>query len=922
MKKKHLLYSMALVASLAACSQDELVSSVNPGNETVTNDFAQYVGVPFEGKISFGNGNGVDTRMTMDDGLNFQWKEGDKVGLVWMNYDAISNAISKYALSLETPDVLDALSKAKIVKYDANNMHNKNGCTYSAYEYQTAIQNGTEIPVDGSYVWNRWPSSWKTASNTRMTYDGSSWFMTDGQVYKGMYLAYYPFDASRQSVSRFTVKQDAEQAQNATTYTSNADAVKTISNHILSTEPGVGMVWISRNIGDYMPGNGNNLQHSSFLYELTDQDTESGTSKEVNIQMYPFSNILDLRIAVDKGLLDEAVARKIEITSVELKAASEVFPTTGAFQMNHWGGNNLRNGVWGYAGTLSGDPTLFTWNVTGTSKDKYIEGGLVSKVTNTIQQPAPNNGAEQRVQLLLLPKYSENQDAALKGNNTYTLRINTDYGYIDIKEADTRFPWQYRKNSTSGLWINPSDREANFESVAEGDETKKLDYVLTLIGERATRYINFDADRLTYNSIDVSNTEELVEAIEKWNELGKSGNFTVNLTAGGTLENLIWSDKSEAVTLDTYQLEADNQPKGETITLGTAAEAIQKFLADENNKLTISSRDNDINLAGTCAIDNDRIAFSKTVAMDGTLGVTDEAAFSKGLNTSATSKVYVANENDAVLTVGGSAANTWEGEMWIYQDGKVSIKDIRTAVTNLGTLHINGHFVVDEVPNGAVTFTNADDEEGNDKGIVKLYSYANVDGGKGNSTTFTNNSIIYYVDVVSAFQKSNIGYKNNDKVYAEINAANVGNHKDAYLSAANTFGATDLFITDVEISGSEWNNLGNNLSNFKRVQLKGNVTWNSFKEITMKNAVFTVDGVAKFTGNNQASALTLKQFVLSAGAQLQVTNMSVAESTLTVMNNNTSLTGYDNFAKVDQQPNFVGTGYHNIFDEEGNAMFN
>lgn len=919
MKKKHLLYSMALVASLAACSQDELVSSVNPGNETVTNDFAQYVGVPFEGKISFGNGNGVDTRMTMDDDLSFQWKEGDKVGLVWMNYDAISNAISKYALSLETQDALDALSKAKIVKYDANNMNDKNGCTYSAYEYQTAIQNGTEIPVDGSYVWNKWPSSWKTASNTRMTYDGSSWFMTDGQVYKGMYLAYYPFDASRQSVSRFTVKQDAEQAQNATTYTSNADAVKTISNHILSTEPGVGMVWISRNIGDYTPGSGNNLQHSSFLYELTDQNTESGTSQEVNIQMYPFSNILDLRIAVDKGLLDEAVARKIEITSVELKAASEVFPTTGAFQMNYWGRDNLRNGVWGYAGTLSGDPTLFTWNVAGTSKDKYIEDGLVNKVTNTIQQPAPNNGAEQRVQLLLLPKYSESQNTALDVNNTYTLRINTDYGYIDIKEADTRFPWQYRKNSTSGLWINPSDREANFESVGEGDKTKKLDYVLTLIGERATRYINFDADRLTYNSIDVSNTEELVEAIEKWNELGKSGNFTVNLTAGGTLENLIWSDKSEAVTLDTYQLEADNQPKGKTITLGTAAEAIQKFLADGNNKLTISSRDNDINLAGTCAIDNDRIAFSKTVAMDGTLGVTDEAAFSKGLNTSATSKVYVANENDAVLTV--QSSSTWEGETWIYQAGEVGMAEYGAKITNLGTLHINGAFTVGTNSASSCTFTNAD-ENGNEKGIVRLYAYANVTGAN-NSTQFINNSRIDYVDVVTTFNKTTTGYKNYGKVYAEINAANTANHRDSYLTNANTFGATDLIITDVEISGSEWNNMGTtNLGSFKNVQLKGKVTWNSFKGIMLKNAVFTVNGAAKFIGNNQAAALTLKQFVLSAGAQLQVTDMSVAETKLTVMNNNTSLTGYDNFSKVDQQPSFVGTGYHNIFDEEGNAMFN
>ena len=261
------------------------------GEESLNNDFAQYVGVPYEGEIGFSKGDDAQTRMVLDDDLAFQWQEGDEVGLVWMNSDAISYELSHYSYLNESKEIQDWIQKE-----------------YGLYsKYEEKVKSGEVIPRDDSYVWGLWPTNWKTFSNTRMTYDGTTWHMTDGQVYKGMYMAYFPLDESRQSTSKFTVTQNAEQAQNATTYTNAEDAKNTISNHILSTVPGEGLVWISENDGDVSTDGA--TQHSSFLYRLSEQNIESGKADKINIRMRPFSDILDLRINIHEGDMDAAVAK-------------------------------------------------------------------------------------------------------------------------------------------------------------------------------------------------------------------------------------------------------------------------------------------------------------------------------------------------------------------------------------------------------------------------------------------------------------------------------------------------------------------------------------------------------------------------------------------------------------------------------------
>ena len=913
--KKHLFYTLAVAALLGACSQDDFQVPANVGEEGLNNDFAQYVGVPYEGEIGFSKGDDAQTRMVLDDDLAFQWQEGDEVGLVWMNSDAISNGLTYYDVSKESVEVGDRIKKEYGNDVDS---------------YVAGVQSGDIIPYDDSYVWGLWPTNWKTFSNTRMTYDGTTWHMTDGQVYKGMYMAYFPLDESRQSTSKFTVTQNAEQAQNATTYTNAEDAKNTISNHILSTVPGEGLVWISENDGDVSTGGA--TQHSSFLYRLSEQNIESGKADKINIRMRPFSDIFDLRINIHAGTMDAAVAKNIKVTSVELKAQNDQgkevdkFPTEASFSMNAWGSDSNPNGVYGTPSQLDG-PYYYTWNVSGTNNTtKYVPAGLTSKVKTTINNPAANNGTQQRVQMMLLPWNYANASAALGEDTKFVVRVNTNYGYIDLPEDEV---WYYRKPGDSGLVVNPKDDPEAFGKVSD-IETKALAYALSYIGQRATRYVSFDASELHYNDIDVCNTESLIEAITKWNQLGeKNGIFNVRQTDGCTFENLIWNNTSDNVVVKTQEMAAANQPDSEDIVLGAANEAIVTFLAN-GNTLNVYAYDGSVNLGGNSAIATGNIKFisSMTLEEGGKLGITTGITLENGLNTEAGSELYVSNESTASLTLGENTnattgSSTWYGDLYLYQAGNILL-DRYTTVDNYGTMHINGHFLL----NGAAKLNNNVDAATGAEGDVKLYAYAELNGSKDvtgiTATQFNNNSTIHYVDML----RSEVGfwgsdpkltYKNNRVVIAEITQENQANHAAAYLNAANDFGATDLLIANATISKGEWNNLSA-LDSFERVTLT-NATWNVFKAINLKNAKCQINGKVSIIGHNQEASFTIEWFILNAGSNLTVDDIPVHEATLTKMYNNTTLRGYDNFDKSTTQPEFMGNGRHQVYNSEGELLF-
>ena len=593
-------------------------------------------------------------------------------------------------------------------------------------------------------------------------------------------------------------------------------------------------------------------------------------------------------------------------------SGAKPFATIAAFDMSKWGNQTNNNGVFGikYDST---DPKVYTWNVSGASSDaKYVGEDLVNSVKTEIANPIANNGNYQRVQLMLLPRAYSNQAATEAATETYKLRITTDYGYIDIAEIGS---WYKRAAGKEGVVVNPAESK-DFEAITgAADNEYKLNYVLAKIGTRATRYISFDADKLNFNNISISNKADLIDAITKWNELGKTGQLTVIPTKDCVIENLVWNEATTSVSLQNYDMYTNGQPETKKLGLGKAEQAIVDFLANPANKLNINGA---FTLAGKNAIDADRLLTPKKVTLDekATLAITSavEQEFKGGLDTKATAKVYVANVPGAKLTVDN--ASNWAGEATVYAQGAINIGETAsTDLSNTGTLNINGEFSL--VVYGK--FTNDVDASGKD-GVVNLFAKANVNGHNKANSRFTNNATINYVDVPASFDKSKIDYKNNAEVYATITEANQYSHMTDYLKAANAFAATDLIIEKGEIN-KEWNNAGS-LTSFRRVVMD-NVKLNFSNSVAFSNATVTINGAVTLVKNTTAATpvVTVKQFVLSDNATLKVENLNVNESKLTIMNNNTKLYGYDQFKMSSTQPDFNGSGYHQVYDAAGAIMW-
>ena len=906
--KTRKLFSAILLAALAAgCSQEEFVAPGNMEDNSVKNNFSEFVGSPFEGEINFSRDDEAMTRMGLTGG-KYAFVEGDQVGMVWTNATAINYHLQNYLVSRESEATKEAINKAKLCRATnlADSHVKHSGYKYSVKDYQLAVNNGNETPLDGSYVWSYWAENHRIFSNTRMTYEkigsGLNWHMTDGQIFKGNYFAYFPYNKDLQATSKFRVKQAALQTQNST----DPDALADCSNHILDRN--TGLVWISQNIP---ASTSSTRQDISFIYPLQEQDVESGTANVVNIQMRPFSNILDTRLLVNPGTMTSANAAKIKIQSVELIAnGTKPFATTAAFDMSKWGSQNNNNGVFGikYDNT---DPKVYTWNVDRTSFDaKYVGEDLVGSIKTEIANQVANAGNYQRVQLMLLPRAYSNQAATEAATDTYKLRITTDYGYIDIPEIGN---WYRRTASTEGVVVNPAGSK-DFEAITDATNNEyKLNYVLAKIGTRATRYISFDADKLNFNNRPISNKADLIDAITKWNELGKTGQLTVIPTKDCVIENLVWNETAASVRLQNYDMYTNGQPETTKLGLGKAEQAIVDFLAKPANKLNINGA---FTLAGKNAIDADRLLTPKKVTLTGTLAITGdvEQAFNGGLDTDASAKIYVANIPGAKLTV--NAASVWAGETTVYAQGAINIGQTgSTTLSNIGTLNINGEFSL--VTYGK--FANDVDASSGKDGVVNLFAKANVKGYDKANSTFTNNATINYVDVPASFDKNKIGYKNNAEVYATITAANQLSHMTDYLKAANTFGATDLIIEKGEIN-KEWNNAGK-LTSFERVVMD-NVTLNFANNVTFSKATVTINGAVTLVKNTTGATpvVTVKRFVLSDNATLTVKELKVNESALTIMNNNTKLYGYDQFNLSGSQPDFNGSGSHQVYDAAGGAM--
>lgn len=879
--KKRNLFSMALLSTLAvSCSQEEIVAPNNSANNGA-NDFSKYQGVPFNGEIGFSRGETADSRMGLDPSGKYTFKDGDRVGLVWVNAPEINSALANYDGSKETDAVKDIIA----------------ALGYNIQDYTNAVKAGKETPVDGSYVWTSYPTTHRVFSNTRMTYEERNgnpiWHMTDGQIFKGYYFAYSPYNEELQAASKFRVAQSANQVQKKTVGT-----LEETASHILSDKDG--MVWISQNIP---AATSDARQDISFLYPLV-EDGQTGTADQVNIQMRPFSNILDTRINIENkdGVMADADVKAIKVLSVDLVADTEVFPTMAAFDLSKWGSTNKFYGVYGEKYDRS-DPKVYTWNASILT-DYYTQENLTNKVTTTIAEVSENNGNEQRVQLMLLPQYKANKTEATKTNAaTYKVIVNTDYGYIEIPElGDGEIYSLYRQKSASeGVVVNPVPGTNNLCYIDNSDESAeyRLNYVLSKVGARATRAIKFNASDLIFNNINISNMDDLVNAITKWNKLGKSGSLNLVAMPGCNLSNLVWDNSGKAVSMTKYNMYAAGQPADGAITFSKANEEIKKFLDNDLNNLKITG---DLTLSGKTAINADRLSFAGNLTVDknAILAITGASQTMNIATTLEGSEIYVANNDKAHLTLKYNNA-VIEGTATVYAKGAMTVSR-NTSIT--GTLNINGNF---DINSGRIVTNN---------GTVNLFALANVTMDKN---AIVNNAVINYVDTPAKFENNSI--KNSGIIVAEITSENEANHKGDYIQKASDFGVTNLIVNAPNTFNYEWNTNSTTLK-FKNVEFS-NVSIDLFKNLNMPYATVTVKQnvaiIGKSTGN--VPVFTVNKIVLGANSNLEVKGVDVNEKTLTEMHENSILRGYDNFSKKATQPVFLGSGSHMVYDSNDQQIF-
>lgn len=882
--KKRNLFSMALLSTLAvSCSQEEIVAPNNSANNGA-NDFSKYQGVPFNGEIGFSRGETADSRMGLDPSGKYTFKDGDRVGLVWVNAPEINTALNSYDGSKETDAV-----KSIITALGYSDIN----------DYTNAVKTGKETPVDGSYVWTSYPAAHRVFSNTRMTYEERNgkpiWHMTDGQIFKGYYFAYSPYNEKLQAASKFRVAQSADQKQKKT-----VGKLEETASHILDDK--TGMVWISQNIP---AATSDAKQNISFLYPLV-EDGQTGTAKDVNIQMRPFSNILDTRINIENtdGAMADADVKAIKVLSVDLVADNEVFPTMAAFDLSKWGSTNIFYGVYGEKYDRS-DPKVYTWKADKTFKGYYTPENLTDKVTTTIAEASENNGNEQRVQLMLLPQLKDDKTDAIKteGATTYKVIVNTDYGYIEIPELlsdNEKYSLYRQKSASEGVVVNPVPGTNNLCYIDNSDESAeyRLNYVLSKVGARATRAIKFNASDLEFNNINISNMDDLVNAITKWNKLGKSGPLNLVAMPGCNLSNLVWDNSGEAVSMKTYNMYVAGQPADGDITFSKANEEIKKFLDNGLNKLKITGN---LTLSGKTAINADRLSFANNLTVDknAILAITGASQTMYIATTLEGSEIYVANNDKAHLTLKYNNA-VIKGTATVYAKGAMTVSR-NTSIT--GILNINGNF---DITSGKTVTNN---------GTVNLFALANVAMDK---YAIANNAVINYVDTPAKFANKSI--KNSGIIVAEITSENEGNHKGDYIQKASDFGVTNLIVNAPNTFNYEWNTNSTTLG-FKNVEFS-NVSIDLFKDLNMPNATVTVKQNVAIIGNSTGNVpvFTVNKIVLGANSNLEVKGVDVNEKNLTEMHENSILRGYDKFFKKEYQPEFLGSGSHMVYDSNEKPM--
>lgn len=664
------------------------------------------------------------------------------------------------------------------------------------------------------------PKSAFWASNTRMTCSDPAnniFEMQDGQVLEGQYFAYYPYTDRYKVDGKFGSSIDEEQLQKSTI---DQDG---ILSYIVENMP-----WISRR-ADRESTETN--KDATFIYPL--QNEEAGMSKAIKMEMFRFANLLDARIAFEKGTDTSIDPADVKIESVDLKVVpvspsaigwdkNKRIATSGLFNMGKlqtWNANIGANDEFGIPSLY--DKTKYELPKVVDGQDGlFVNDNLVSQITTVIEQPTAS--AEGRVNFLLMP-YTVKDTYFTTDHYTLALTIHTNYGVVTVDETQW---YRYKGSDPNGIFVMGPDAVAgsDFEVIKDKEHFYAgEDGWANRTGAFCTRYMNINVDDLKFESSCIETQEDLLAAIERINSKNETGE-TYPLCIDGknntlTLSNFDWSansSTSDAISTfikagNTLQL---NEHDGKEVTVKfTGTNFISAGQLKNSNKLDIVVADN-----ATLNVNNDFKTGKFATEANATLNV-----------------------NAAKLTTGVATLNGTTNINIV--DAKAGELNIANNSVNNGTIEVKG------------TLGFAKNAKVANNGTVNLYYTAAVQGVESYNATLNNAGTINYY-YAKAANKKDVTIKNisDGKFLAEWNDGRVpgtdNEKKTDFMKLANAYGVTHYIISKASEANSESWNLNNALEIVvkKGVKLTFNPMNNSQQGLTAAKALLY------FEGNNTLAA--------------------------------------------------------------------
>ena len=863
------MWAAMLPLAFAACSQEEIVENSSASVEAV----AQYKGAQLIENPSFTvtkDGEGVASRMTTTNGV-VDWEAGDKVGLVWLNAMAISD---NYESMKELSDL-----------YPTSKLH---------------------------------------FSNTRITHGENSVFsMQDGQLYAGQYIAYHPYDENMKQVGQFSLKQDSTQSQTTSAVVDDAAYDYLAKN----------MNWLSRSAN-------NATGKSSFLYHI--DANKAGLVKTIHIPMRRYSNIFESRFVGEEPTVSRVKWEDLTIQKVELIADANVFPTEVAFDFSKGlnqatyelerdadgdyieiaatefdkDGNPIKN----YKEDATGYPAKFvvglqqvgpTASYPALSKDAAEEwyNNITEKLANSItlnidnQAAIGNNADAQRAMFLLLP--------TAEATDGLSIKIYTDYGYVIIDESEWKaYVGKDPDPVVNGTNWGSQDLFQNYEDLAEAGKTATD--LLSLIGQKITRYVSVNPDDLVYNDIEVSNMDDLTAALKKWNDLGESGEFRVIVKSDNNFENFDWASNSSNEEIREFIADKDElRILGERVVMnlsGTTTlndpqhvgcdghlsietlmveqlDGEMNVLADETLtclEIEVDAELN-VNVGVELTVNKDNVNLKGEAVIDGTLNHTAEVSYSTSnsgvltVNGTIKAKTFatIGNSTTEVTSTGkietSNYINLIGGELNIAQNGIVETANMIISPTTTPAL---------VKTNGIINVTGTlNNFEG---GVFRIKTFSETNVG-----TFNNEGEIYYDEQGKKFKYTNM---NGGKSIATILSGDNANTLSDYIINANDFKCTDLVINPNDfLTTGQWDNsLNDKKFGFKTVVMNDGVTIQFNKNLNMSSATVEIPADAtvewKKGDNLNTPVFKINKLAVNSGSTLNVSGINVENAKKTDVN--------------------------------------